>query len=374
MVLERVSDDGHGYGSGGNSSNDDGSTGAGQYPESDGDWTNSSFFWFRAVLFTLLIVSPCFRAAYLWHARGGRIHIRRNEEGRIVGLLYVPPMTNWFGHHQGAESSPVYDRLTAEQVMALPEIVYVMPVDDSDGHCDADVDDGNNRITVTKEVTREHGRQDPAETLAAFSGTCTTEGQSMETIESMQELTSLEDIHIRISSGYSESYNVQAFGGTRTRRPESNASEPCPAGGADQIVAVDGAPMDREDESPNLVPEVPTPAVVCSSTGDGTDEEQPVDGVRPSFRPCTTTTCTTCSICIDEFEQGETLRLLPRCGHAFHTGCILPWLTERQGCCPLCKTSVLETAEREGEGQHGGAEVEDDDGNSTEENTDASSS
>ena len=48
-----------------------------------------------------------------------------------------------------------------------------------------------------------------------------------------------------------------------------------------------------------------------------------------------------CSICLDEFEEGEKLRLLPRCNHAFHTDCILPWLTERQGCCPMCKTPVL---------------------------------
>ena len=27
-----------------------------------------------------------------------------------------------------------------------------------------------------------------------------------------------------------------------------------------------------------------------------------------------------CSICIEEFEHGERLRILPRCNHAFHTG------------------------------------------------------
>eukprot|EP00978_Attheya_sp_CCMP212_P036859 scaffold170191_cov54-Attheya_sp.AAC.3 len=57
------------------------------------------------------------------------------------------------------------------------------------------------------------------------------------------------------------------------------------------------------------------------------------------------TTCTACSICIDDFETGEKLRLLPRCRHAFHTDCIMPWLTERQGCCPLCKTLVREEDE-----------------------------
>jgi len=53
------------------------------------------------------------------------------------------------------------------------------------------------------------------------------------------------------------------------------------------------------------------------------------------------TTCTSCSICIDDFEAGEKIRLLPRCGHAFHTDCILPWLTERSGSCPLCKRNVM---------------------------------
>lgn len=33
------------------------------------------------------------------------------------------------------------------------------------------------------------------------------------------------------------------------------------------------------------------------------------------------------------------LRNLP-CQHAFHAGCITPWLTERQRTCPMCKNSV----------------------------------
>jgi hypothetical protein len=57
------------------------------------------------------------------------------------------------------------------------------------------------------------------------------------------------------------------------------------------------------------------------------------------------TKCTMCSICLDDFESGELLVLLPRCQHAFHKECIQPWLTERQGCCPLCKTDVYEKQE-----------------------------
>ena len=48
---------------------------------------------------------------------------------------------------------------------------------------------------------------------------------------------------------------------------------------------------------------------------------------------------TGCAICIEEFEEGEKLRQLP-CGHAFHTECIVPWLTERHPSCPLCKHEV----------------------------------
>uniref|UniRef100_A0A7R9Z8X1 RING-type domain-containing protein n=1 Tax=Pseudictyota dubia TaxID=2749911 RepID=A0A7R9Z8X1_9STRA len=58
------------------------------------------------------------------------------------------------------------------------------------------------------------------------------------------------------------------------------------------------------------------------------------------------TTCTLCSICIDDFAPGEKLRQLPQCRHMFHTECILPWLTERSARCPLCKRSVV-TGEEE---------------------------
>jgi hypothetical protein len=47
-------------------------------------------YWFRIILFSLLIASPCVRACYLWHAGGGRLHWRRDEDGRIVGIQYIP--------------------------------------------------------------------------------------------------------------------------------------------------------------------------------------------------------------------------------------------------------------------------------------------
>ena len=43
-----------------------------------------------------------------------------------------------------------------------------------------------------------------------------------------------------------------------------------------------------------------------------------------------------CAICIDTLEDDDDIRGLD-CGHAFHAGCLDPWLTSRRACCPLCK-------------------------------------
>jgi hypothetical protein len=43
-----------------------------------------------------------------------------------------------------------------------------------------------------------------------------------------------------------------------------------------------------------------------------------------------------CAICLDTLEHGHDIRGLT-CGHAFHVGCLDPWLTSRRACCPLCK-------------------------------------
>ncbi|CAA7050093.1 unnamed protein product [Microthlaspi erraticum] len=46
-----------------------------------------------------------------------------------------------------------------------------------------------------------------------------------------------------------------------------------------------------------------------------------------------------CSVCISKFEGVEVLRLLPKCRHAFHVGCIDQWL-EQHATCPLCRDIV----------------------------------
>ena len=48
-----------------------------------------------------------------------------------------------------------------------------------------------------------------------------------------------------------------------------------------------------------------------------------------------------CAICLNEFEDDETLRLLPKCDHVFHPHCIGAWL-EAHVTCPVCRTNLAE--------------------------------
>ncbi|KAL9292084.1 putative transcription factor C2H2 family [Arabidopsis thaliana] len=47
-------------------------------------------------------------------------------------------------------------------------------------------------------------------------------------------------------------------------------------------------------------------------------------------------TKSSCSICLQDWEEGEVGRKLARCGHTFHMNCIDEWLL-RQETCPICR-------------------------------------
>ncbi|KAH6756582.1 SET domain protein 14 [Perilla frutescens var. hirtella] len=47
----------------------------------------------------------------------------------------------------------------------------------------------------------------------------------------------------------------------------------------------------------------------------------------------------TCSICLENYSEKETVSVISKCGHCFHANCIHPWLG-KNGTCPVCRTSL----------------------------------
>eukprot|EP00850_Spirogloea_muscicola_P006230 SM000029S10525 [mRNA] locus=s29:582554:583697:+ [translate_table: standard] len=54
-----------------------------------------------------------------------------------------------------------------------------------------------------------------------------------------------------------------------------------------------------------------------------------------------------CVVCLGDYEEGDSLRRLPLCGHSFHVECIDSWLRSH-ATCPICRTSLLPPPEDKG--------------------------
>ncbi|KAF0902932.1 hypothetical protein E2562_019869 [Oryza meyeriana var. granulata] len=46
-----------------------------------------------------------------------------------------------------------------------------------------------------------------------------------------------------------------------------------------------------------------------------------------------------CAVCLEDVQGGETVRMLPSCGHLFHVDCIDMWLHAHRTC-PLCRRDL----------------------------------
>ncbi|KAL0825607.1 hypothetical protein Bca101_049284 [Brassica carinata] len=60
----------------------------------------------------------------------------------------------------------------------------------------------------------------------------------------------------------------------------------------------------------------------------------------PHLVLCGSATALECPICLNEFEDDETLLLIPKCCHVFHPDCIYAWL-QSHATCPLCRANLV---------------------------------
>ncbi|KAK8653587.1 hypothetical protein V6N13_127580 [Hibiscus sabdariffa] len=54
-----------------------------------------------------------------------------------------------------------------------------------------------------------------------------------------------------------------------------------------------------------------------------------------------------CAVCLGEFGDDETLRLIPKCSHVFHVDCIDGWLAYHMTC-PVCRAKLIPDSGGEG--------------------------
>ncbi|XP_019173266.1 PREDICTED: RING-H2 finger protein ATL54-like [Ipomoea nil] len=46
-----------------------------------------------------------------------------------------------------------------------------------------------------------------------------------------------------------------------------------------------------------------------------------------------------CAVCLNLFQEDDTLRIMPKCNHAFHVSCIDTWLKSHKNC-PVCRAVI----------------------------------
>jgi hypothetical protein len=148
-----------------------------------------------------------------------------------------------------------------------------------------------------------------------------------------------------------------------------------PAGDRDIEMNSSGAPKpDQADAITDASGAVKEPETV---TGDEISGGKPANGAKGSENPAESAEIATaghghgnnadgtqedgtlgCSICTEDFNRGEEVRVLP-CNHKFHPECVDPWLLNVSGTCPLCRID-LRSATADGEQAENGNPTTDD--------------
>ncbi|PVI01377.1 hypothetical protein DM02DRAFT_347963 [Periconia macrospinosa] len=120
--------------------------------------------------------------------------------------------------------------------------------------------------------------------------------------------------------------------GTRTSTDHDAASTAAPAAAAAAATTARDTDGTASTESTN------TPEHHAREEGIAPAESMAV-GAATSQNDDSPDEALGCSICTDDFEKGQDLRVLP-CNHKFHPECVDPWLLNVSGTCPLCRVDL----------------------------------
>ena len=111
------------------------------------------------------------------------------------------------------------------------------------------------------------------------------------------------------------------------------------------VAAAEEGTTQPKTEAQKLAPEVATDETIRSAEADKTATTTSPEGSQPAAAVAGAAVGSSsqshgeeeapgCSICTEDFERGQDVRVLP-CQHSFHPACIDPWLLNVSGTCPL---------------------------------------
>ncbi|XP_010916750.3 E3 ubiquitin-protein ligase ATL41 [Elaeis guineensis] len=68
----------------------------------------------------------------------------------------------------------------------------------------------------------------------------------------------------------------------------------------------------------------------------------PTFAYQKAIDPTGNATSVLCAVCLGQAQEGEMVKLLPKCKHVFHVECIDMWLYSHSTC-PLCRSDVVDS-------------------------------
>ncbi len=243
------------------------------------------------IIITTVLALPILRTCCLIYFTGRRLVFDRNERGWIVGFH----MEQMFHNTNDLLDFPIHlkETLTVNQVEELPIIEY--------------------KVSDLKQMVKNYYAEH--ESNPWFTRNDNSNNDDDDEDED-------EEAEIVESSDEGDDINLKA-----PPVKEKEQQQQCEEKKENYTLLLNDNSSDHDDDNNNI-------------HNNDDDDESEIDTC--SFIDRAYAGCTSCHICLADFDEGERLVLLPRCGHLFHYDCILPWLRDHKSLCPSCKTEVIQ--------------------------------